>query len=397
MKKNKFSILMPTYNDSDTIIESLDSIKNQEYKNWELIIINDGSSDETEQVIKNYIKENDLKDKIKYLYQENADQLNALKNGLTHVSGDICYVFHSDDLLADDHTLDYINEVFNNNPQSDGCISHSIIQIDKESNFTKDIFYRKYTNKTSDIPLQLLNIGSNLYFDFPFLKTEVFKTKYFYNYLTWNRPFWCCIENNEVLNLKLIDKPYLKYRVYDNNYLSNPMGMINVFSGEFRTAMDIADKYSVPFYKLQYFNYRVFKKLRIANCFPFIYRKKPTLNKYKLVNYLISNRFNKKDISKFQILKSLLGFYKSKTTKELDLTGFNLSNEIYLGSDLRLFNKKMVRSELSDFYNYFLKEAETGIYSVILKETQVDDFKTITHFLGFKNIEIKIINTKENK
>ena len=52
----KISIIMPTYNDKDSIVETFDSVINQTYTNWELIIIDDGSTDNTEEVIKNYIE-----------------------------------------------------------------------------------------------------------------------------------------------------------------------------------------------------------------------------------------------------------------------------------------------------------------------------------------------------
>ena len=67
----KVSILMPTYNDADTICETLDSICSQNYNNWELIIIDDGSSDNTKEVINTYIEKNNLNKKIKYVFQEN--------------------------------------------------------------------------------------------------------------------------------------------------------------------------------------------------------------------------------------------------------------------------------------------------------------------------------------
>ena len=59
---------MPTYNDSDSIIETLNTIKKQTYKNWILTIVNDGSNDNTEQVIKDFIESNKLEEKIKYIY-----------------------------------------------------------------------------------------------------------------------------------------------------------------------------------------------------------------------------------------------------------------------------------------------------------------------------------------
>ena len=51
---------MPTYNDKDSIVETFDSVINQTYTNWELIIIDDGSTDNTEEVIKNYIEKHSL-------------------------------------------------------------------------------------------------------------------------------------------------------------------------------------------------------------------------------------------------------------------------------------------------------------------------------------------------
>ena len=96
----KISVIMPTYNDCKSIEETLDSLKNQTYKNWELVIVDDGSIDDTKKVINRYIENNNLNKKIKYIYQENGDQLNAILNGMNYLSGDYIYLLHSDDLLA---------------------------------------------------------------------------------------------------------------------------------------------------------------------------------------------------------------------------------------------------------------------------------------------------------
>ena len=60
----KIYILMPTYNDSSTIVYSLDSILSQSYKNYEIIIVDDGSTDDTKKVINNYKKKYDKDNKI---------------------------------------------------------------------------------------------------------------------------------------------------------------------------------------------------------------------------------------------------------------------------------------------------------------------------------------------
>ncbi len=48
------SIIMPTYNSTDTVVESIQSVLSQTYKNWELIIVDDRSTDNTWQVIQTY-------------------------------------------------------------------------------------------------------------------------------------------------------------------------------------------------------------------------------------------------------------------------------------------------------------------------------------------------------
>ena len=97
----KFDIIMPTYNDSDTIIESLNSIINQDYKNFTLYVVDDGSTDDTKNIVKKFKKEFDKNNQIKYFYKENSDQLNAIKYVINYLEGDYVYICHSDDLLND--------------------------------------------------------------------------------------------------------------------------------------------------------------------------------------------------------------------------------------------------------------------------------------------------------
>ena len=89
---SKVSILMPTYNDSNFIRQSLESIIAQTFKNYEILICNDGSTDDTEQIIKEYMKEKDKEGKIKYYYEDNADQLNAIIKLIPHITGEYIYI-----------------------------------------------------------------------------------------------------------------------------------------------------------------------------------------------------------------------------------------------------------------------------------------------------------------
>ena len=92
------SIIMPTYNCKIYLDESISSVLNQTYKNIEFIIINDGSNDESDLVIKKYLKDK----RIKYINQENFGMSQARNNGLEIASGQYIYFVDADDRLESD-------------------------------------------------------------------------------------------------------------------------------------------------------------------------------------------------------------------------------------------------------------------------------------------------------
>lgn len=101
--KKKVSIITPCLNGEKFVKRYLDSILNQTYKNIELIFINDGSTDKTEEIVKSYInkfEQNGMK--LVYIYQRNAGQAAALNKGLKLFSGEYLTWPDSDDFLLYD-------------------------------------------------------------------------------------------------------------------------------------------------------------------------------------------------------------------------------------------------------------------------------------------------------
>jgi glycosyltransferase involved in cell wall biosynthesis len=88
------SIIMPTFNRAHTIKKSIDSVVLQSYKNWELIIIDDGSTDETEKLVSNY------NEKRIFYYKQSLNQGApvARKNGIQCSNGAFIAFLDSDDL-----------------------------------------------------------------------------------------------------------------------------------------------------------------------------------------------------------------------------------------------------------------------------------------------------------
>ena len=97
----KVSIVLPTYNGAKYIRQSIDSCLNQTYKNIELIIVDDGSVDETPEIIKYYQDE-----RIRYLrHNENNGIPNALNTGFTKATGEYL-TWTSDDNHYAEHAIE---------------------------------------------------------------------------------------------------------------------------------------------------------------------------------------------------------------------------------------------------------------------------------------------------
>ena len=94
------SILTPTYNRGNKLSKIYDSLLKQTSKNFEWIVVDDGSSDDTKNVVNSFIKENKMN--IKYIYKENGGKHTALNVGTKEASGELILVLDSDDYLSDD-------------------------------------------------------------------------------------------------------------------------------------------------------------------------------------------------------------------------------------------------------------------------------------------------------
>ena len=92
----KYTIVIPAYNSEKFIFRPLNSLINQAYKNLEIIVVNDGSKDNTEQVVKDFIKDNPSLD-IKYRCIENSGPSTARNVGIELASGDYICFLDSDD------------------------------------------------------------------------------------------------------------------------------------------------------------------------------------------------------------------------------------------------------------------------------------------------------------
>ena len=95
----KFSVIIPVYNGEKFITRALNSVKNQTYKNLEIIVVNDGSTDNTAKEISTFIDEN-LDLDVKYFSQENSGPSTARNFGLSVATGDYVAFLDADDTFS---------------------------------------------------------------------------------------------------------------------------------------------------------------------------------------------------------------------------------------------------------------------------------------------------------
>ena len=116
------SIIIPTYNRPDLLVETLDSVKNQKYQDWECIVVDDGSTDNTLDVLQEYA----LEDSRFRIYKRPDNYLpgaNGARNyGLDLSEGEFIQWFDSDDIMNEDFISAKI-ETFQKYPDSQSIIT----------------------------------------------------------------------------------------------------------------------------------------------------------------------------------------------------------------------------------------------------------------------------------
>lgn len=103
-KTPKISVIVTCYNLGQYVIECIDSINNQTYKNFEIIVVNDCSTDNTEQILSNApanVKVINLK--------ENSGQFGAFLEGLKVATGEFVCMIDADDVLLPDFLMTHLN------------------------------------------------------------------------------------------------------------------------------------------------------------------------------------------------------------------------------------------------------------------------------------------------
>lgn len=146
--EEKISIIMASYNYAHFIGEAIESVINQTYKNWELIIIDDASADNSLEVIEEYVKKDS---RIKLLINEkNLGLAGTIKKGIESATGNWIAFLESDDIFSQ-NSLEEKVKAINSNA---GIIYTDLELFGDEKSFYK---YQNYINDINKYFIQLDN------------------------------------------------------------------------------------------------------------------------------------------------------------------------------------------------------------------------------------------------
>ncbi|MFH1509413.1 MAG: glycosyltransferase family 2 protein [bacterium] len=107
--KNLISVIVPVFNSGWIITDCLNSLLNQTYKNWEIIVVNDGSTDNSVEIL------NTFSDRVKIINQKNSGANSARNRGLKEARGDFL-LFSDSDIIWQTDALEKLFSALENNP-----------------------------------------------------------------------------------------------------------------------------------------------------------------------------------------------------------------------------------------------------------------------------------------
>ena len=389
-KQVKISVLIPAYNSAKTIVEALESIKNQTYQNWEIILINDGSQDETEEILRRYLGNTKLP--LKYTKQTHHNYFKAIRHGLKYASGEIIFVLDADKILFNQNVFyRAVSTILGE--KCDGMFVgiRAMYQRLKDGKFH---LVRPYYRNEVSLIKTALGLGKNIYTNYAFWRREIFETSVYENYLINGMPVWYNAENN--LGLRVVNGNFvgLKYRVSkkanlgDNPLKQNNSKTLFELSTNLRTLHHIVSRINVPAYSTQATLYNLINRLHIASLYPSIFKQGQT--SLKEITPLVVKNIKDSELDNVY-LKTIVDFSNNFDPQKTAKIVIPKGTKIYWGTEIDEFSNKLSKNMLDQFYYDLMKIISQGTTIYKIKK---DDQKKLEQILDFFTIRdyVRIIS-----
>lgn len=171
MKETLVTIVIASYNNSKYINHCIETVVNQTYKNIEIIIIDDGSTDNTKRVCRNYLADT----RVTFIEKQNGGLSSSRQLGLDKAKGEYISFIDADDYLEDNYVENMLNKLISEDSDICICSTRFLYEGGKETsnnnfnyqthNTSLELTYELFCNKTlhMDVFLTLTDSWNKMY------------------------------------------------------------------------------------------------------------------------------------------------------------------------------------------------------------------------------------------
>lgn len=312
IKNNLVSVIMSAYNHENYVQEAIKSIINQTYKNIELLIIDDGSRDNTWQKIKKM--EEECRERFLNIYfetKENEGVCTTFNKLISMAKGEYIQFIASDDVAKPNMIETYIDFLSNNKDYvlaicDDELIDNNskIVGVDETRNIT-DIknarfksfaeylkYCRKDINFNSDEFGSYSNLLKNNYLPTGAMvrKNVLLDSVYPFTKEAPLEDFYMLLQLSKVGKFKFIDKMLYSYRIHNNNTSKNIEHMEDMTTKTLQYEEKLVNKAGNEHWKKIFYSYLTYDKIRLNLLLFKIYKKRNFLEKKIIYTLKIFNK-----------------------------------------------------------------------------------------------------------
>lgn len=213
MNECKLSIIVPVYGVEKYIDKCLNSLVKQSLKEIEIIVVNDGTKDNSQKIVDKYVKK--YPDKIKSYIKENGGQGSARNYGLKKASGEYIGYVDSDDFVEKDMYKKLYNKAKENNYDIVVCGNYNVSEDYQNKNI--DAFINNYNTDLENIFFGKMAVWNKIYKRDILIKNKLeFKEKVWYEDLAFTLK---AIMNSNTF--AFIDEPLYDYLIREGSTMNN--------------------------------------------------------------------------------------------------------------------------------------------------------------------------------
>lgn len=368
----KISVIIPTHNNENSIVKALQSIRIQNYQDWEVVVVDDGSSDKTVTYLKRYLKYNKMS--VKHFSVRCQGRLNAIRYGLKHINGDVCYILDPQDALYDRNVF-YRAMASLCGEKCDGIF----VGIQEESRLGRihEIVRSPayYDSHTTVVKLALAD-GQDPFVPYIYWRRDVFEASVKKNYLINNLPAWYDAKNN--LGLRMVNANFIGLRCGVKKNLNREENLMN-FSGQLRALHHVLANFKIVSFNTQSHIYKVMRCLHFSSMGLILFKAGRT--KLKNITPKLVKNFNQRHLY-LETISKFARNYSPKTVIDVDLPA---KLKIYNGCDMGKFEKDFSKKQLDYFYLDFMQQLAQGPGIIRVAASQRKRLARILEFFTIKD------------